>query len=155
MSHLTVGQNEVLHSHPIASIPKSVMRAPPLDTANPTPAHHYLPVPANSAKLKTSAAGSPPANVESAAQSGGQVFGRFPPDSSQLSEQDLDPYFISFEVSIKELEQLLMGPMEKVNRRSLSHFSALASDLSELGARYNAFALSEQAPSLGPAIERV
>jgi len=83
------------------------------------------------------------------------VFGRFPPDSSQLSEQDLDPYFISFEASIKELEQLLTGPMEKVNRRSLSHFSSLASDLSELGARYNAFALSEQAPSLGPAIERV
>ncbi len=48
-----------------------------------------------------------------------------------------------------------MGPMEKVHRRSLSHLSSLGIDLSELGARYNAFALSEQAPSLGPAIERV
>lgn len=48
-----------------------------------------------------------------------------------------------------------MGPMEKVNRRTLSHLSSLAADLCELGSRYNAFALSEQAPSLGPAIERV
>ena len=48
-----------------------------------------------------------------------------------------------------------MGPMEKVNRRTLNHLSSLAADLCELGSRYNAFALSEQAPSLGPAIERV
>lgn len=45
--------------------------------------------------------------------------------------------------------------MEKVNRRTLSHLSSLAADLCELGSRYNAFALSEQAPSLGPAIERI
>jgi hypothetical protein len=67
----------------------------------------------------------------------------------------LDTYFISYEASIKELENLLTGPMEKVNRRTLSHLSSLAADLCELGSRYNAFALSEQAPSLGPAIERV
>lgn len=48
-----------------------------------------------------------------------------------------------------------MGSMEKVNRRTLSHLSALASDLSELGAKYNAFALSEQDPTLGPVIERI
>lgn len=72
-----------------------------------------------------------------------------------MNELDLDPYFTSYEASIKELEQLLMGPMEKVNRRTLSHLSSLAADLCELGSRYNAYALSEQAPSLGPAIERV
>ena len=48
-----------------------------------------------------------------------------------------------------------MGSMEKVNRRSLSHLSSLAADLCELGSRFNAFALSEQAPSLGPAIEKI
>lgn len=80
---------------------------------------------------------------------------RFPPEDARLSEQELDPYFTSFEQSIKELEQLTMGPMEKVNRRTLSHLSALSSDLSELGAKYNAFALSEQDPNLGPVIERV
>jgi sorting nexin-41/42 len=143
-----------LNSHPIASVPKSVMKAPPLNTANPTEAHSYLPIPASSAKLKTVAGAGH--GLDGTTLSGGaQVFNRFPPDSRNLSEQELDPYFIAFEASIKELEQLLMGPMEKVNRRTLSHLSYLASDLSELGARYNAFALSEQVPSLGLAIERV
>lgn len=151
---LTRLQSEVLHSHPVASIPKSILKAPPLDTANPTPAHNYLPVPATSAKLKTTA-GTNHDISSSAIQSGTHVIGRFPPDTGNQTEQDLDPYFIAYEASIKELEQLLMGPMEKVNRRTLSHLSSLAADLCELGSRYNAFALSEQAPSLGPAIERV
>lgn len=138
--------SEVLHSHPIASIPKSVLKAPPLDTANPTPAHNFLLIPGASAKLKA-AGGGPPLNEQSGP--------RFPPDSNNIPEHDLDAYFTSFESSIKDLEQLLTGPMEKVNRRSLNHLSSLGADLSELGARYNAFALSEQAPSLGPAIERV
>ncbi|OAQ70421.2 sorting nexin-41 [Pochonia chlamydosporia 170] len=146
--------SEVLHSHPVSSIPKSILKAPPLDTANPTPAHNFLPVPSSSAKLKTTAGTTYDINP-SVPQTGTHVIGRFPPDSTTQSEQDLDPYFISYEASIKELEQLLMGPMEKVNRRTLSHLSSLAADLCELGSRYNAFALSEQAPSLGPAIERV
>jgi hypothetical protein len=126
------------------------MKAPPLDPANPTPGHEYLPVPANSAKLRTVPAAP---TAESAA--GAQVFARFPPDSNSLSEQELDPYFTAFETSIRELESLLMGSMEKVNRRTLSHLSSLASDLSELGARYNAFALSEPTQALSPAIERI
>ncbi|KAG6040417.1 Sorting nexin, cytoplasm-to-vacuole targeting pathway/endosomal sorting [Claviceps citrina] len=146
--------SEVLHSHPVASIPKSVLKAPPLNPANPTPAHNFLPVPSTSAKLKTSAGHSYDAKP-SATQAGSHVIGRFPPDSNAYTEHDLDPYFVSYEASTKELEQLLNGPMEKVNRRTLSHLSALATDLCELGSRFNAFALSEQAPSLGPAIERV
>ncbi|KAM7201036.1 mRNA capping enzyme alpha subunit-like protein [Naviculisporaceae sp. PSN 640] len=142
--------NEVLHSHPVASIPKSILKAPPLDTANPTPGHNFLPVPASSSKLKTSAN----ANMDTLG-SGAPTLARFPPDSSSLSEQELDVYFTAFESSIKELETQLTGPLEKVNRRTLNHLSALASDLSELGARYNAFALSEPAPSLAPAIERI
>jgi len=86
--------------------------------------------------------------------SGSPIIGRFPPESNSLSEPELDTYFIAYETSCKELESLLTGPMEKVNRRTLNHLSSLGSDLSELGARYNAFALSEQA-SLSPAIERV
>ncbi|TVY15265.1 Sorting nexin-41 [Lachnellula arida] len=161
--------NEVLHSHPIASIPKSSMKAPPLDPANPSPAHAYLPVPASSAKLKASSLG--PSNAQgmpntpseyaaspsSAAHTipGPQVFGRFPPDSQHLSEQDLDPYFINFEASTKELELLLTGSIEKVNRRTLTHLSSLSTDLAELGARFNGFSLSEPSPSLAAAIERV
>lgn len=44
--------------------------------------------------------------------------------------------------------------MEKVNRRTLSHLSAWAEDLSELGARLNAFSLSEQSQSLASSIEK-
>ena len=84
-----------------------------------------------------------------------QVFGRFPPTSQNLSEQELDPYFANFEASTKELETLLQGNVEKVNRRTLSHLSSLSTDLAELGARFNGFSLNEQSPSLASAIERV
>jgi sorting nexin-41/42 len=147
-------QSEVLNSHPVSSIPKSILKAPPLNTANPTNAHNYLPVPSNSAKLKTV-----PGNTHdlsaSTLSASPYSLSKLPNDTSNLSEQDLDPYFVTFEAATKELEHLLTGPMEKVNRRTLSHLSSLAADLCELGSRYNAFALSEQAPSLGPAIERI
>lgn len=147
-------QSEVLHSHPVASIPKSVLKAPPLDTANPSPAHNFLLVPSSSAKLRTTGGASHDLAASAIHGNIGDA-GRNIPEPDTLSEQDLDTYFISYEASIKELENLLTGPMEKVNRRTLSHLSSLAADLCELGSRYNAFALSEQAPSLGPAIERV
>ncbi len=158
-------QSEVIHSHPVASIPKNNLKAPPLDPSNPTPAHSYLPVPSSSAKLRsgsvTSSSGTPssPPNISASSAAhtipGPQVFGRFPPSSQNLSERDLDPYFITFEASSRELELLLQGNMEKVNRRTLTHLSALSTDLAELGARYNAFSLSEQSPSVAAAIERV
>ncbi|TVY64288.1 Sorting nexin-41 [Lachnellula suecica] len=149
--------------------PNSSWVRPPLDPANPTPAHAYLPVPASSAKLKASSTGSTnaqgmpnqpseyAASPSTAAHTipGPQVFGRFPPDSQHLNEQDLDPYFINFEAATKELELLLTGPIEKVNRRTLTHLSTLSTDLAELGARFNGFSLSEPSPSLAAAIERV
>jgi hypothetical protein len=67
----------------------------------------------------------------------------------------LDPYFINFEASTRELELLLQGNIEKVNRRTLSHLSSLSADLMELGARYNGFSLSEQSPTVAAAIERI
>ncbi|SLM39390.1 sorting nexin-41 [Lasallia pustulata] len=158
---------EVLHSHPVASIPKSNMKAPPLDPSNPTPAHQWLPVPSSSAKLRStsnvSSSGTPTSPPEhstfasSAAHTipGPQVFGRFPPTSQNLSEQDLDPYFANFESSTRELELLLQGSIERVNRRTITHLSALSTDLAELGARYNAFSLSEQSPTVAAAIERI
>ncbi|KAI1335741.1 hypothetical protein F5Y15DRAFT_408986 [Xylariaceae sp. FL0016] len=150
-----VSWNEVLHSHPIASIPKSVYRAPPLDAANPSTAHAYLPIPASSSKLKSPVNTSTGATFDNSSSVASQVLRRFPPNSHDLSEQELDPYFIAFESSIKELEHALTGPMEKVNRRTLSHLTSLATDLSDLGAKFNAFALSEPSPSLAAAIERV
>jgi hypothetical protein len=157
--------NEVIHAHPVSSVPKNNLKAPPLDPANPKPAHAWLPVPSSSAKLKgsTSASGTPSSPPEasmmpSAASHtipGPQIFGRFPPSSQSLSEQDLDPYFINFEASTRELELLLQGSIEKVNRRTLEHLTKLSGDLAELGARYNGFSLSEQSPSVAAAIERI
>lgn len=143
------------------------MKAPPLDPAHPTPAHQWLPIPSVSAKLRsnstTSSSGTPtsptPSSTitSSAAHTipGPQVFGRFPPGSQNLSEQDLDPYFANFESSTRELELLLQGNIERVNRRTLNHLSSLSTDMAELGARYNAFSLSEQSPSVAAAIERI
>lgn len=145
------------------------MKAPPLDPANPSPAHSWLPIPASSAKLKaastanTNPQGMPKQPTEYAASPstaahtipGTQILGRFPPESANLSEQELDPYFVNFEAATKDLETLLTGPIEKVNRRTLQHLSSLSTDLSELGARFNGFALSEPSPSLAAAIERV
>ena len=160
-------QNEVLHSHPVNSLPKNIMKAPPLNPSNPTPAHQWLPVPSSSAKLKTasktSATGtpsSPPMQsgmISSAAHTipGTQVFGRFPPASQNLSEQELDPYFNNFESATRDLELLLQGNIEKVNRRTLTHLSTISTDMAELGARYNGFSLSEQSPTVAAAIERI
>lgn len=86
---------------------------------------------------------------------GPQVFGRFPPSAQQLSEQDLDPYFNNFEAATRELEILLQGNIEKVNRRTLTHLQSLSTDMAELGARYNAFSLSEPSASVAAAIERI
>lgn len=86
---------------------------------------------------------------------GPQIFGRFPVHADKLSEGELDPYFINFEASTKELELLLQGSIDKVNRRTLEHLSKLSADLAELGARYNGFSLSEPSPSVAAAIERV
>ena len=160
-------QADVLNSPPISSIPKQILKAPPLDPANPTQAHSYLPVPSSSAKLKsggaTSSSGTPvsPANnaaLPSAAahtMPGPAIFGRFPPETRDMAEEELDPYFVSFENSSKDLENLLQGPMEKVNRRLLMHLGNWGEDMADLGARFNAFSLSEQTQTLAAAIEKI
>lgn len=151
-------QSEVLHSPPASSVPKNNLQAPPLDPANPSPAHFWLPVPASSAKLR-SAGGFAPVGTDAVSQPtttpGPDILGRFPPESRKLSEKELDPYFINFEASTRELELLLQGNIEKVNRRTLAHLSSLSADLMELGARYNGFSLSEQSPTVAAAVERV
>ncbi|KAH8427312.1 PX and BAR domain-containing protein [Aspergillus melleus] len=150
-----VSWNEVLNSHPASSVPKNNLKAPPLDPANPTAAHAWLPVPSASSKLKNASGAAPTATSPTTEAPGPDVLGRFPPESRKLSEKDLDPYFVNFEASTRELELLLQGNIEKVNRRTLAHLSSLSADLMELGARYNGFSLSEQSPTVAAAIERV
>ena len=160
-----VSWNEVLHSHPIAGIPRNHLKAPPLDPANPTQAHSYLPAPATSAKLRSSSLTSPSgtptspgaqATASAASHTTPRIqYARFPPAGQDLGESELDPYFSSFENSSKELEVLLTGTMEKVNQRLLRHMYSLGEDLSDLGARFNVFSLSEADQSVAHAIEKV
>lgn len=156
--------SEVLHSHPVASIPKNNLKAPPLDPANPTEAHQWLPVPSQSAKLRSGSVSSsgtpvsPPTQSvmpSAASHSTPNIqFARFPPREQNLQEDELDPYFSSFESNTKDIETLLTGSMEKVNQRILRHLYSLGDDLMDLGARYNAFSLSEQSASVAHAIEK-
>jgi sorting nexin-41/42 len=159
-------KGEVVNAHPVTSIPKNILKASPLDPANSKPGHAFLPVPAASAKLKSATSTTPSGmptspSSQSALPSAaahtipGPQLSRFPPTSQNLSEEALDPYFVNFEASSKELEGLLQGTMEKSNRRLLNHYGSLAEDLSELGARYNGFSLSEQSQSLASAIEKI
>ncbi|RMZ82202.1 hypothetical protein DV738_g1752, partial [Chaetothyriales sp. CBS 135597] len=150
--------NEVLHAHPISSIPKNNLKAPPLDPANASPGHQWLPLPSSSAKLKSAGATSSsgtPLGAPDATDVAVPLFGRFPIASEKLSEGELDPYFINFEASTRELELLLQGSVDKVNQRTLAHLLKLSADLEELGARYNGFSLSEQSLPVAAAIERV
>lgn len=66
----------------------------------------------------------------------------------------MDPYFAAFEASTKDLERLLEGNIERINRRTLTHLASLSADLMELGGRYNTFSLSEPSTTLAAALER-
>ncbi|KAF3171080.1 Sorting nexin, cytoplasm-to-vacuole targeting pathway/endosomal sorting [Orbilia oligospora] len=145
--------SEVLHSAPISGLPKHPLRAPPIDPARPSPAHQYLPIPPANAKLKHIP--SPPTSPQDSRPSGFTHVRSLPSPSANLSEAELDPYFITYEGNTRAYETLLTSGVEKVNRRMLNRLSNLSTDLAELGARYNAFSLSEPAPTLGPAIEKV
>ncbi|KAK6521833.1 Sorting nexin, cytoplasm-to-vacuole targeting pathway/endosomal sorting [Arthrobotrys conoides] len=145
--------SEVLHSAPISGLPKHPLRAPPIDPARPSPAHQYLPIPPTNAKLKHIP--SPPTSPQDSRPSGFTHARSLPLPSANLSEAELDPYFITYEGNTRAYETLLTSGVEKVNRRMLNRLSNLSTDLAELGARYNAFSLSEPAPTLGPAIEKV
>lgn len=142
-------QSEVITSPPITNLPKHHLRAPPLSPAEPTQAHQYLPIPSASAKLKL---GSPPSTPHGRLPGN---FGRFPPLNHNLHEAELDPYFNAYEASTRAYEALLTGSIERVNRRILKRLQELFLDFNELGARYNAWSLSEESGDLSSAIERV
>lgn len=140
-----------MNSPPVSNLPKQHLKAPPLDPSNPSPAHQFLPLPSSSSRLK-SISGSPPSSYHSS--QGPQGFSRFPPLNHTLSESELDPYFNGYEASTRIYESLLTGSIERVNRRILKRLSELSIDYSELGARYNAFSLSESG-DLASAIEKI
>lgn len=147
-SRTDVIQSEVIHSPPIATLPKYHLRAPPLNPSEPSDSHQYLPLVSNNQKLK---AGSSPPNSSHGKPPGGYV--RFPPLSHNLTEAELDPYFAAYEASTRTYEALVTGSIERVNRRLLRRLQELSVDYNELGARYNGFSLSETG-SLASAVEK-
>lgn len=136
-----------MNSPPISDLPKVHLQAPPNDPSKPTPGHAFLPVPSASARLRAPSIPLPEGRQNS-------YPNRFPPQDHALSESQLDPYFYNYEAATKEYESLLTGSIEKVNRRIIKRLTELATDYSELGARYNEFSLSESG-TLAPAIEKV
>jgi len=136
-------------SPPISGLPKHHLRAPPLNPSEPTHAHQFLPIPSASAKLKPNS--SPPSTSHGNPPG---YFGRFPPLNHNLAESELDPYFNNYEASTRAYEALLTGSIERVNRRILKRLQELSLDYNELGARYNAWSLSESG-DLATAIEKV
>ncbi|ODV92969.1 hypothetical protein CANCADRAFT_95560 [Tortispora caseinolytica NRRL Y-17796] len=114
-----VSWSEVLNDSPVIDLPKSVLKAPPTQPWNPTPAHQYLPIPSGSSKKVVA-----------------------------------DPSFVAMEENSKEYEAVISNGLEKVNRRLLKHLRSLSTDLSALGAAYNAYSLSESIPDVSAALER-
>lgn len=76
-----------------------------------------------------------------------------PPASARLRTEE-DSIFQTVESNAKEYENVIAGGLEKVNRRILKRYSDEATDLSELGAKFNAFSLEENL-ALASAIEKV
>ena len=139
---------------------------PPLDPTNPSAGHSFLPIPPTSAKLKSGRDPSSSNIISPSSQTspqqeaadipaGAHILNKLPASTQHMSESDLDPYFVHFEASSRELEHLLKGNVERVNKRTISHFGAYSEDLAELGARFNGFSLNEQSPTLAAAIEKI
>jgi len=111
--------SEVLNSPPVSTLPKNILKAPPLNPSSPSPEHQHLPIPSSSSKLHE-------------------------PEEEVYGDADSEA---------KEYETIANG-LEKINRRIIKRLAEMATDHSELGARYNAFSLSESG-SLAAVIERI
>lgn len=75
-----------------------------------------------------------------------------PPSSARLRVEKY-PAFEAAKANTKEYESIILG-IEKANRRIVKRYSDQASDLAELGAKFNAFSLEED-HALASSIEKV
>jgi hypothetical protein len=83
----------------------------------------------------------------------GHAFLPIPSSSSKLQTEEEDA-FDEVETSAREYEHIIVGGLEKINRRIIKRYVDMAADYSELGARFNAFSL-EEADGPAAAIEKV
>lgn len=91
--------------------------------------------------------------LDPASESIAHTYLPIPSSSATLRNQD-DSIYQNAELHAKEYENLVSGSLEKVNRRILKRYSEQALDLSDLGAKFNAFSLEEH-QALASAIEKV
>jgi hypothetical protein len=91
--------------------------------------------------------------LDPASESIAHTYLPIPSSSATLRNQD-DPIYQNAELHAKEYENLVSGSLEKVNRRIIKRYAEQATDLSELGAKFNAFSLEEH-QALASAIEKV
>ncbi|CAN6616356.1 autophagy-related protein 20 [Trichomonascus vanleenenianus] len=76
------------------------------------------------------------------------------PSSSSRPKMAEDSAFDDAEANAKEYEAVIAGGLEKVNRRIIKRYSEMATDYSDLGAKFNAYSLEEEG-KLASAIEKV
>lgn len=91
--------------------------------------------------------------LDPASESIAHTYLPIPSSSATLRNQD-DNIYQNAELHAKEYENLVSGSLEKVNRRIIKRYSEQALDLSDLGAKFNAFSLEEH-QALAGAIEKV
>ena len=91
--------------------------------------------------------------LDPASESIAHTYLPIPSSSATLRNQD-DAIYQNAELHAKEYENLVSGGLEKVNRRIIKRYAEQATDLSELGAKFNAFSLEEH-QALASAIEKV
>lgn len=93
----------------------------------------------------------PPLNPS--AESDAHSYLPVPPSSARLHAEE-DSTFQNADTNAREYEAVILGGLEKVNRRIIKKYTEISVDLSELGAKFNAFSLEEEA-SLASSIEKV
>lgn len=91
--------------------------------------------------------------LDPSAESIAHTYLPIPPSSARLAVEE-DSTFQIAETNAKEYEGVIVGGLEKVNRRIIKRYSEEATDLSELGAKFNAFSLEEHF-ALASSIEKV
>lgn len=92
--------------------------------------------------------------LDPASESTAHSYLPVPSSSAKLKGVVSDTTFDEAEQNAKEYEAVIVGGLEKVNRRIIKRYSDMASDYSELGAKFNGFSLEED-ENLANAIEKI
>lgn len=93
--------------------------------------------------------------LDPASESPAHTYLPIPSSSAKLKGIVSDTTFDEAEQNAKEYEAIIVNGLEKINRRISKRYSDMASDYSELGAKFNGFSLEESNENLANAIEKI